>query len=164
MLVFCAEIGINRESGVTVFIGTRNETEKEWGARGWCILAKGLTLVVWRGGWLPLTLDRVAPIPSKKNHGTISDLISASSHVLSSISSGKPSTQSVYSGRLIVVSVRRNKRHHHHHAKKCTQKRWWCLLFVLTETKMKTKTKCKNHTKKSTHKTHKNCKKTIYRF
>jgi hypothetical protein len=49
----------------------------------------------------------------KKHHDTISDMIAASSLVLSSVSRG--GTQLVYGGRLFVVSARTNKRHHHHH-------------------------------------------------
>jgi hypothetical protein len=48
----------------------------------------------------------------KKHHDTIRNMISGSSHVLSSVSRGV--TQWVYGGRLFVVSVRTNKRHHHH--------------------------------------------------
>jgi hypothetical protein len=47
----------------------------------------------------------------KKHHDTIRDMMAASSHVPSSISSG--GTQWVYSGRLIVVSARTNKRNRH---------------------------------------------------
>ena len=61
----------------------------------------------------------------KNHHGTIRDMMVASSHVLYlNLQREVPrrkliySALPVYSGRLIVVSARTNKRHHHHHHRK----------------------------------------------
>ena len=69
--------------------------------------------------WAPRVVERWVlratpgqPKGGKKHHDTISDMIAASSHVLSSVSRG--GTQWVYVGRLFVVSARSNKRHHQH--------------------------------------------------